>query len=71
MKKNYGLKADYIKIKKIANEEGERDMGIVIIILIVGGIIWYKQTIGSDNAKMVRELTRGKNSLQTDVITYF
>lgn len=46
-------------------------MGIVIIILIVGGIIWYKQTIGSDNAKMVRELTRGKNSLQTDVITYF
>ena len=46
-------------------------MGIVIIILIVGGIIWYEQTIGSDNAKMVRELTRGKNSLQTDVITYF
>ena len=46
-------------------------MGIVIIILIVGGIIWYKQTIGSDNAKLVKELTRCRNQTQTDVITYF
>ncbi len=44
---------------------------LIFIILIVGGIIYYKKTAGSDNAKLVKELTRGKNQTQTDVITYF
>ncbi len=39
-------------------------MGIVIIILIVGGIIWYKQTIGSDNAK------NGKRTYPWEKIRY-
>ena len=44
---------------------------LVIIIIIVGAIVYYKNTAGSDNAKLVKELTRGKNQVQTDVITYF
>lgn len=44
---------------------------LVIIIIIVGAIVYYKKTAGSDNAKLVKELTRGKNQVQTDVITYF
>lgn len=35
-------------------------MVAVIIILIGVAIIYYKNTIGSDNAKMVRALTQGK-----------
>ena len=46
-------------------------MVAVIIILIGVAIIYYKNTIGSDNAKMVRALTQGKTKTQADVITYF
>ena len=46
-------------------------LALVFIILVVGAVVYYKQTAGSDNAKMVKELTRGKNPVQTDVITYF
>ena len=64
-----------INIQKLqihkTNEEGEMNMVVLIfIILIVGGIIYYKKTAGSDNAKLVKELTRGRNQTQTDVITY-
>lgn len=46
-------------------------MAFLIIILIIGGIVYYKKTVGSENAKLVKNLTRGKNQEQTDVITYF
>ena len=46
-------------------------LALVFIILVVGAVVYYKQTAGSDNAQMVKELTRGKNPVQTDVITYF
>lgn len=36
-------------------------LALVFIILVVGAVVYYKQTAGSDNAKMVKELTRGKN----------
>ena len=35
-------------------------LALVFIILVVGAVVYYKQTAGSDNAKMVKELTRGK-----------
>lgn len=44
---------------------------IVVVFLIFLAIIYYKLTAGSDNAKYVKQLTRGKNQMQKDVITYF
>ena len=46
-------------------------MALFLIIIIVGAIVFYKQTAGSENAKLVKSLTRGKNPQQAAVITYF
>lgn len=46
-------------------------MVVVLILVVIGAIVYYKMTAGSDNAKLVKRLTAGMNQTQKDVITYF
>ena len=44
---------------------------IVLAVLIVGGILYYKNVYNSPNARAVRILTAGKNEEQKKTIEYF
>ncbi len=46
-------------------------MGLIIVILIVGAIVWYTKVYNSPNAKAVRAVCKGKDPDQVKTIEYF